>query len=80
MNRVYYENLGNTSEGVVGLHMGYQKMTKMAKKTNDTSWLKWQERHRKKTFGAFVKGYSISKNRETKNRLGNFFIYQTVKC
>ena len=32
MNRVYYEDLGNTSEGVVGLHMGYTKMTKIAKK------------------------------------------------
>ena len=53
MNRIYYEDLGNTSEGVVGLHMGYTKMTKMAKekKINDMSWMEWQERHRKKHLG-----------------------------
>ena len=34
MNRIYYEDLGNTSEGVVGLHMGYTKMTRMAKEKN----------------------------------------------
>ena len=39
MNLVYYVDLGNTCEGVVGSRMGCTKMTKMAKNTLDKDFL-----------------------------------------
>ena len=39
MNLVYYVDLGNTCEGVVGSRMGCTKMTKMAKNTLNKDFL-----------------------------------------